>query len=56
MGSRWALDRAKQNVETWYPVVGVLEELRDTIDMLEIKVPEFFRNASEVYDREFKSW
>lgn len=42
--SRWALERAKMNVEK-YLVVGILEEYDDFIKVLEKLLPNFFKGA-----------
>lgn len=47
--SRWALSRAKQNVERYYPVVGLLEYLNETVLVLENRLPMFFKGAIELY-------
>ena len=45
--SRWALERAKKNVEK-YAVVGVLEEYDDFIKVLEKLLPSFFKGAYKI--------
>ena len=32
-----------------YPVVGVLEEMNATLAVMEDKLPEFFKDAHEIY-------
>jgi hypothetical protein len=64
VGDRAALAQAKANVEAFYPVVGILEELSmcdfietdcshllpdKTLVVLEHKLPEFFSGAQELY-------
>ncbi|KAJ8917617.1 hypothetical protein NQ315_000100 [Exocentrus adspersus] len=49
LNNEWALQNAKSNVERYYPVVGVLEELNTTLEILEDKIPYFFKGAQEVY-------
>ncbi|KAK0175243.1 hypothetical protein PV327_009007 [Microctonus hyperodae] len=49
--SRWALNRAKENVEKWYHVVGILEHMEDTLDKLENNFPYFFRGAKNEYKK-----
>ncbi|XP_012282342.1 heparan sulfate 2-O-sulfotransferase 1 [Orussus abietinus] len=49
--SRWALERAKDNVSRWYPVVGLLDHMDVTLKALENTFPYFFGGASEVYKR-----
>lgn len=40
------------NVEKYYPVVGVLEELNSTLAVLENKIPRFFKGIQEIYFKE----
>ena len=40
---------ARDNVEKFYPVVGVLEEFGTTLSVLEKNVPQFFKGASKTY-------
>ena len=49
VGSEWALSKAKANVERWYPVVGVLEMFRETLEVLEKRLPRFFRGVANLY-------
>ncbi|KAG7188602.1 hypothetical protein KM043_008230 [Ampulex compressa] len=49
--SKWALQRAKSNVLEWYPVVGILEYMEQTLTALQSKFPYFFGGASGVYKR-----
>lgn len=49
-GSRRALDTAKRNVESSYPVVGVLEDLPETLAVLEAKLPNFFSGIAKIYE------
>ncbi|XP_050304742.1 uronyl 2-sulfotransferase-like [Anthonomus grandis grandis] len=51
LNNQWALERAKKNVEKYYKVVGVLEELNVTLDALEVELPQFFRGARVVYQQ-----
>ena len=44
-----ALKTAKRNVEEWYPVVGILEELNMTLTTLQQKLPKFFRGGVQKY-------
>ncbi|XP_044753994.1 uronyl 2-sulfotransferase-like isoform X2 [Coccinella septempunctata] len=48
--SEWALQNAKKNVEKFYPVVGVLEELNMTVTALENKLPFFFQGSMQIYE------
>lgn len=55
LNNEWALQRAKNNVERYYPVVGVLEELNSTLRILESKLPYFFKGIQKVYFDELMS-
>ena len=47
--SHWALQRAKENLVRFYPVVGVLERYKDTLALLESELPLFFKEATIQY-------
>lgn len=47
--SEAVLQRAKENVEKFYVVVGVLEEVNKTLSVLEAELPEFFPDALRLY-------
>lgn len=51
LNNQWAFDTAKQNVEKYYQVVGVLEELNTTLDVLEGQIPQFFKRAKITYEQ-----
>ena len=44
-----ALERAKLNVEKYYAVVGVLERMQESLEVLENFVPAYFKDARKVY-------
>uniref|UniRef100_A0A1B6DBH8 Sulfotransferase domain-containing protein n=1 Tax=Clastoptera arizonana TaxID=38151 RepID=A0A1B6DBH8_9HEMI len=44
-----ALQRAKANVDRYFPVVGILEELNATLVVLEKKLPYFFKGVQDMY-------
>jgi hypothetical protein len=44
-----ALAKAKDNVEKYFAVVGVLEDMDRSLELLENYVPRFFRDARSVY-------
>ena len=44
-----ALQIAKSNVERFYPVVGVVENINMTLMILEAKMPQYFKGAFEEY-------
>ena len=50
--SEWALRKAKENVEKWYPVVGVIERLNQTLMVMEKMVPNFFGGIVKNNQRE----
>ncbi|RZC41909.1 uronyl 2-sulfotransferase [Asbolus verrucosus] len=49
--NQWAMQMAKINVEKYYPVVGVLEELNTTLEIFEHKVPYFFKGVQDLYKK-----
>ncbi|XP_076309270.1 uronyl 2-sulfotransferase-like isoform X2 [Tachypleus tridentatus] len=44
-----ALQRAKMNVQRYYTVVGVLEEMNKTLEVLEGYIPHFFKGIFSLY-------
>ncbi len=46
--SEEVLQRAKANVDKFYPVVGVLENLNQTLAVMENKLPHVFKGATKV--------
>lgn len=50
LGSNWALQKAKYNIEHYYAVVGVLEQFNKTLAVFEEYVPAFFSGAAKLYD------
>ncbi len=53
-GSLWALEQAIKNVDKFYPVVGLLENLNGTLALAEKKLPLFFAGAYEAYNSQWK--
>ncbi|KAF0300120.1 Heparan sulfate 2-O-sulfotransferase pipe [Amphibalanus amphitrite] len=49
--SRPALQKALQNLELKYSVVGVLETFRKSLSVFEAFVPEYFKNIGKLYDK-----
>ena len=47
--SQWAVDKAKENIRKHYAFVGVLEDLEDSLQLMEILMPRYFQNAKVVY-------
>lgn len=52
MNNKWAFEQAKSNVEKYYPVVGVLEEVNTTLEVFESKLPYFFKGIQKLYYRD----
>ncbi|XP_063612785.1 heparan sulfate 2-O-sulfotransferase 1-like isoform X1 [Penaeus indicus] len=48
-GSAWALEQAKHNLVHNYFLVGVTEELKDFVAMLEYSLPQMFKGALDLY-------
>ena len=48
-GSPEALELAKRNVERYYSVVGVVEKMSESLQVLENYVPAYFRYARKIY-------
>ncbi|XP_078698067.1 uncharacterized protein LOC144925793 isoform X1 [Branchiostoma floridae x Branchiostoma belcheri] len=48
--SRWALEKAKDNVLDKFLVVGILEEFNDTLRVFEHLLPNFFKGAMSVWE------
>ncbi|XP_012521824.1 uronyl 2-sulfotransferase [Monomorium pharaonis] len=46
----WAMERAKANVVRWYPVVGILDYMEESLNALAVEFPYFFKGAIRVYD------
>ena len=49
-GSPEALALAKSNVDRYYAVVGVVEKMQESLQVLENYVPAYFRYATRVYN------
>ncbi|KAE8602148.1 hypothetical protein XENTR_v10013896 [Xenopus tropicalis] len=45
----WALERAKQNVNENFLLVGILEELEDVLLLLERFLPHYFKDVMSIY-------
>ena len=50
--SRAGLERAKQNIEKYYTLVGTLEELPVFLRLLERILPQFFKGVHDMYRSE----
>lgn len=53
--SKTALNIAKQNVEQFYSVVGVLEQLDKSIDIIEAYIPKFYKSAKKIFQAQNSS-
>lgn len=49
LGEKGDLDYVKNVIDSEYTVVGTLEKLDDTLDLLEAKVPQFFKGIKAIY-------
>jgi hypothetical protein len=45
------LQQAKANVLKWYPIVGILDQMDETVMNLEGTFPYFFEGASLMYEK-----
>ena len=48
VGNTDALQRAKENVEKFYPVVGVLEHFEQSLQLYQRVLPQFFAGVVRV--------
>ena len=48
--SKTALKIAKNNVEKYYAVVGVLENWQETLQVLESYIPAYFNGVKKIYN------
>lgn len=54
-GNEWALHQAKRNLVQHYLLVGVTENLRDFVAILEATLPTFFKGFLQLYENGNKS-
>lgn len=52
----YPLQQAKYNVEKYYSVVGVLEDMNKTLSVLDGYVPRFFKGVKDVYWNEVQQF
>ncbi|XP_044592756.1 heparan sulfate 2-O-sulfotransferase 1-like [Cotesia glomerata] len=52
--NKWALEQAKKNVLQWYPVVGILELMEETLKILTNQFRYFFNGATDIYIKKFR--
>ncbi|XP_066592322.1 heparin sulfate O-sulfotransferase-like [Prorops nasuta] len=55
VGNGWALEEAKRNIRERYLLVGVTEELKDFVLVLQTILPQFFKGAHDIFIRNNKS-
>lgn len=55
VGNSWALEEAKRNLQKYYFLVGVTEELIDFVEVLENVLPRFFKGAYNFFLHNNKS-
>ena len=49
-----ALQRAKRNVELYYAAVGVVDDFKGFLSVLEVLLPIYFANSVRVYEQRGK--
>ena len=49
LNDEWALREAKLNIEKSFAVIGVLEHMNITLEVLQNKLPRYFSGVSELY-------
>ncbi|XP_076050967.1 heparan sulfate 2-O-sulfotransferase pipe [Oratosquilla oratoria] len=54
--TEYAMQKAKENVERHYSVVGVLEDINKTLTVLDHYVPRFFKGAKDLYWNEVQKF
>ncbi|RUS69100.1 hypothetical protein EGW08_023137 [Elysia chlorotica] len=54
-GNEWALEEAKSNLLHHYLIVGITEELRSFLAVLEAALPRFFHGATALYNQGTKA-
>jgi len=52
LGSNYALTKAKSNLESHFPLVGLTEDLKLTLLMAEILIPQFFKGVNALFDHQ----
>lgn len=50
VGNNRALEQAKSNLINYYLLVGLSDQMRDFIELLELLLPSFFHGALENFD------
>jgi len=44
----WAVEKAKENIEKYYVMVGIVEELQSTLKIFELLMPRYFHGAVSI--------
>ena len=52
--SQAAFEIAKSNVEKYFAVVGITEQMKDSVTVMEAKLPKFFKGALDIAFNETK--
>lgn len=50
-GTKFALSKAKTNIEMYYPVVAVLEKMEESLQLCELLLPQFFQGATKMWNQ-----
>ena len=53
--SKSALKIAKNNVEKYFAVVGILEKWQESLNLFEHFVPAYFKNVKQIYNGDYKN-
>ena len=53
--SKSALKIAKNNVEKYFAVVGILEKWQESLKLFEHFVPAYFKNVKQIYNGDYKN-
>ena len=56
LNNKWALREAKRNIEKSFAVIGVLEHMNTTLEVLQKKLPSYFRGAKNLYLKKINSF
>ena len=54
LNNRAALERAKNNIERYFKVVGILEDFELSLKVMETALPKFFNGAAKMYSNSSK--
>ena len=54
--SRWALNKAIENVEKHFPVVGVLEEMDLSLRLMQTALPKYFGGIWDKFEHNTRKY